>query len=124
MDGARPRTRITVRTLPATPRESRAVSMAVARALGLSLTEARALLERVPATLPKALEAAETDALLHAVQAQGARADAGAVEGDAAACSTHPSLDAEETCTRCHALICMVCAATGTPAGQCPACSR
>jgi hypothetical protein len=123
MDGAHARRRITVRALPAARREAAAVAMLVARALGLPFGEARALLGRLPAALPKVLDTAGTDSLVIALEAAGATVGAAPVEGEVAACEAHPSLDAAETCTRCGAAICAICAATSAPPGRCRACA-
>jgi hypothetical protein len=123
MDGAHARRRITVRALPTARREAGAVAMLVARALGVPLAEARALLGRLPAALPKALDTAGTDSLVTALEAAGATVGAAPVEGEVAACEAHPSLEATETCTRCGAAICAICAATSAPVGQCRGCA-
>jgi len=97
--------------------------MMVARTLGLPFAEARALLGRLPAVLPKPLDTVGTDALVNALEMAGATVDSVLVEGTVTACEAHPSLEALETCTRCGAFICALCAATSATAGQCRACA-
>jgi hypothetical protein len=121
-DAPRPK-RLTVHTVPTTQPGERAVAMLIARSLGLPLTEARMLLARLPAVLPKALDAPDADALVSALEAAGATAGAAPRSGELAACAAHPSFEAAQTCARCGAVICALCAAASAPAGLCPACA-
>jgi len=118
------RKRITVRAIPAAPREARAATMLVARALGVSLAEARAQLSDLPAVLPKALDASNAGDLVSALCAAGASADDAPATDDAASCSVHPALEAAKGCSKCGAAICAVCLAVSAPLGLCPACAR
>src|SRR5512132_328147 len=115
--------RLTVHTAPTAQPGERTVAMLVARSLGLSLTEARLLLARLPAVLPKALDTPDADALVSALEAAGATADAAPRSGELASCAAHPLFEAAQTCARCGAVLCAVCAAASTPAGLCPACA-
>lgn len=122
-DGASPPKRLTVHAVPAAQPGERAVAMLVARSLGLSLAEARMLLARLPAVLPKALDAPDADALVSALEAAGATVVAAPRSGELGSCAAHPSFEAAHTCARCGAVICAVCAAASVPADLCPACA-
>jgi hypothetical protein len=96
--------------------------LAVARALAISLAEARALLAALPVTLPKRFDEASTAEVAGALRAAGASTDVARATDDSSPCTVHPTLDAERSCAKCGSVICSVCLSSG--AGLCPDCAR
>lgn len=116
--------RVRLERAPSPPRQSYEVAKELARALELSLTDARSLLARAPLTLPRGLEEAEATKLTQRLSSLGAVAHV--VHPLAAlgtSCSEHPQLDGVEGCRECDAPLCVACAARVTPS-RVPLCSK
>ncbi|APR80111.1 Hypothetical protein A7982_05458 [Minicystis rosea] len=116
--------RVTVRELPEVSRQARAAAVIVARALGVALSEASALLAGLPVTLPRALDPAEAENVVRALREAGAGAEATIAREERGPCTVHPALEAGAGCRRCGAVVCAVCLATSEPADVCRDCAR
>lgn len=99
------------------------LTAAVARALGIALADARALLARLPARLPKAPSTMAGDELAAQLRALGATVELQPARGAAKACATHPALEGYEACARCKAAACSLCAALSKRETLCAACN-
>lgn len=116
--------RVTLDLAPAAPRGARAVGMAIAGALGVPLADATALVAAAPVTLPRRFQPDPADALVAKLAAAGARVTVDHEPGGpAAACATHPALDAERPCEGCGAPACALCFARAPAAWLCGGCS-
>ena len=90
--------------------------MALARLVGVSLSEARALLQAAPVLLPRALDTVQIAELT----ALGASLETLSAVHPDARCARHPLLFADESCRQCRARMCTACQATGK--GRCGTC--
>jgi hypothetical protein len=102
---------ITIEALPSTERGGRAIPRIVARALGLPLADASALVQRVPCAIPKAMDASPGDALAAELSAAGARVVVAHRSAIGMPCAAHPRLDADTACSQCGAYVCAICVA-------------
>jgi hypothetical protein len=114
--------RVSLRQAPDSPAAMGKAALAVARATGLQVHEARLLLA-ARTVIPAPLDDQAAAQLCQALTAAGL--EASAVSGPAAAatqCAAHPALDTQGPCSTCRAAICAVCALAGDPP-RCLACN-
>jgi hypothetical protein len=110
--------------LVGTPADDSRLAAAVARALSLPLGDARSLLARVPARLPRAHSASAGEALAEQLRALGATVELVPERGPASSCASHAALDAYEACTRCKAPACSLCVALAAGEVLCASCDK
>lgn len=97
-------------------------AIALGRALGLSLKDARALLLAAPVVLPRALPAAEAEDLCQKLTAAGTPAQPVPAPASCLFCPAHPALFRDGACQRCETWLCALCRAhAGT--SLCPGCA-
>lgn len=98
-------------------------AMELARALSISLADARILLDRAPSTTPRRMTEDDARALARLLAVGDGQATPVALGSERGPCATHPGLDADEHCASCQALVCSVCRAfAGEP--LCGACLK
>jgi len=115
---------VTVRNVSDGARERRAIETAVAMAAGVPLTDARALLSKLPVILPRALPPSEAEALVGRLLADGADASASETPANLTSCTAHAELSSATACERCERPICTLCVALAEGATLCPRCSK
>ncbi len=95
----------------------------IARILGVSVSDARALASEAPVRLPRIFSATDVSASLDRLRHAGVSASAEPVrEAPSARCQFHGELINDGTCRECGAWICAVCRALADGARICPDC--
>lgn len=95
----------------------------VARELGISASDADALLDQLPMSFPRYYSEDEADEVAEKLRSKGADASAYEVTHPATTpCRAHPKLVNDGTCDRCGSWICSVCRARAGGDRQCPTC--
>jgi hypothetical protein len=92
--------------------------------MSLPLGDAKALLARLPARLPKAQSVSAGEALAEQLRALGATVELSPERGTSSPCASHAALDAYETCTRCKATVCSLCVALAAGEPLCATCGK
>lgn len=110
--------------LLSTPEDGARLVASVARLLSVPMGEAKALLSRLPARLPKAQSSSDADALATQLRALGATVELQPARGAANPCASHGTLDAYDRCTRCQAFACSLCAALASGETLCARCGK
>ncbi|MBF5042426.1 hypothetical protein FGE12_08440 [Aggregicoccus sp. 17bor-14] len=98
-------------------------TLALARTLQLSRTEAGLLLGAAPCVLPRGLAPDAAAGLLRALQAAGAEARVLEAPASAGRCSDHAALEDDGSCEGCGARTCALCTLV-RGARRCAACER
>lgn len=97
--------------------------MALARTLGVALSETRALIELLPVALPLRLADGDAAALLQTLRESGAQVDDEVVRSSPmGSCDGHERFDASLLCARCNAKMCTLCGANAPDEPTCAAC--
>lgn len=93
----------------------------IAMGLGVPLTEARALLDSAPTTLPRAMPEEEASALVAKLAEVELRAELMDAPDTQLRCAVHERFHPERSCPSCGARMCTVCVALAE-GGNCQAC--
>ncbi len=112
-----------VHALPDDERRRRAALVEIASLASVPLEDARALVSRLPARVPRPIGPEELARRARTLEALGAVVREAACDEVTASCPTHPLLVADVICAGCGDVVCRVCAGDGeTP--RCARCQR